>query len=510
MYVANQEVMQTLDRYTMEQLGLPGVVLMENAGNAVVQEILFHYHKTTRVLVLAGSGNNGGDGFVIARRLIDLGYEALLCFIGQEEKLKGDAKVHFQVYKNRGLPLYYYNHSDKERFLTCVQQAHLIVDAMLGTGISGEVRSPFFEIIETINDSNKDVIAVDVPSGLNSNTGKVANIAIRAKRTVTFAMPKIGFFIGDGPNYIGEWKVADISVPDSIVETLQLQLPKLLDEKTAKECLPKRKPQGHKGTFGHCLIIGGCKNYVGAPVYTAKATFHSGVGLVTLAIPESIYPIVAVECHESLFIPLEDHDGFIDDSSFNTIEFSKYRTIAFGPGLGRKVNGNQIIETFLEKLSDQTIIIDADGLYFLKNHLNKLQHYKGDIILTPHPGEMATLIGTTVIEVEKNRLDIAKNFATKYGVYLLLKGHRPIIATPNGEIWINPYGNDALGKGGSGDVLTGLIASFVTQQQNSLKGMLSASFYHAICAEKLGKEMSNYGVTPMDVIHHIPKILKNN
>ncbi|NLY80273.1 MAG: NAD(P)H-hydrate dehydratase [Lysinibacillus sp.] len=257
-------------------------------------------------------------------------------------------------------------------------------------------------------------------------------------------------------------------------------------------------------------MIGGCKNYVGAPVYTAKATFHSGVGLVTLAIPESIYPIVAVECHESLFIPLKDHDGFIDDSSFNTIEFSKYRTIAFGPGLGRKVNGNQIIETFLEKLSDQTIIIDADGLYFLKNHLNKLQHYKGDIILTPHPGEMATLIGTTVIEVEKNRLDIAKNFATKYGVYLLLKGHRPIIATPNGEIWINPYGNDALGKGGSGDVLTGLIASFVTQQQNSLKGMLSASFYHAICAEKLGKEMSNYGVTPMDVIHHIPKILKNN
>lgn len=510
MYIADQKTMQMLDQFTMEQLGLPGVVLMENAGNAVVQEILHTYPKSTQILVLAGSGNNGGDGFVIARRLIDFGYEVFLCFIGHEEKLKGDAKVHFQVYKNRQLPLLEYKKLDKKLLLSYIQQSHLIIDAMLGTGISGKVRSPLAEIIEAVNNSNKDIIAVDIPSGINSNTGEVANIAIKANKTITFAMPKIGFFLGDGPKYIGEWKVADISVPESIVETLRFKLPKLLNENTAKEFLPKRVPHGHKGTFGHCLVIGGCTNYVGAPMYTAKAAFYSGSGLVTLAIPKTIYPIIASKCHESLFIPLEDSDGFINHTSLEAIDFSKYKTIAFGPGLGRNINGDAMIEILLEKLTNQTLIIDADGLYFLKKHLNKLPQYKGDIILTPHPGEMATLTGKTVSNIENDRLNIAKNFATEYGIFLLLKGHRSIIATPDGEIWINPYGNDALGKGGSGDVLTGLIASFVTQHPNSLKALLSASFFHATCAEKLGKETSNYGVTPMDIIHHIPSLLDNN
>lgn len=506
MYVATQKIMQTLDHYTIEKLGLPGVVLMENAGNAVVQEIVTDYPSPSRILVLAGYGNNGGDGFVIARRLIDFGYEVVLFFVGQEEKLKDDAKIHFHAYKNRQLPLYNYS-DDPKHFHTYLQWAHLVVDALLGTGVSGKVRSPFYEIIEAINHSNKDVIAVDIPSGLNADTGEIANTSIKANKTITFAMPKIGFFVGEGPNVIGEWKVADISVPKSIVDLLNLQLPKLLDEKTAINSLPKRKKHGHKGTFGHALIIGGCKNYVGAPVYTAKAAFHSGIGLVSLAVPETIYSIVAGTCHESLFLPISDVDGSIDAEALETIDFSKFQTIAFGPGLGRAVDGDAMMQFFLKNLTNQTLIIDADGLYFAKNHLKALRQYKGNIILTPHPGEMAILTGKTVAEIETNRLKSAKSFAIEYGVYLLLKGHRPIIATPDGEVWINPYGNDALGKGGSGDVLTGLIASFVTQAPNPLKAMLCASYYHATCAEELGKERSNYGVTPMDIIERISLIL---
>lgn len=503
MYVADQKTMQLLDHFTMEQLGLPGAVLMENAGNAVVQAILKDYPKNTSVLVLSGHGNNGGDGFVIARRLIDFGYDVLLCFIGNEAKLKGDARIHYQVYKNRQLPFYHFNAGENDIF-TYIQQADVIIDAMLGTGVSGEVRFPFNRIIEAVNDSKKDVISVDIPSGLNSDTGKAASTTIKATKTITFAMPKMGFFVGDGPTVIGKWEVADISVPDSVVETLQLKLPKLLDEATAISSLPQRIKHGHKGAFGHCLVIGGCKHYVGAPVYTAKAAFHSGIGLVTLAIPEKIYPLVAGTCHESLFIPLSDSNGFINWKAIETIDFSKYTTIAFGPGLGRELDGDAIIRTLLDQLTTQTLIIDADGLYFLKNHLKQLQHYKGDIILTPHPGEMATLTGKSVAEIEANRLETAKNFAATYGAYLLLKGHRPIIATPTSELWINPYGNDALGKGGSGDVLTGLIASLVSQHQNPLKAMLCASFYHAIAAEELGRNSSNYGVTPMDIIHYIP------
>lgn len=503
MYAADQKSMQTLDRYTMEQLGLPGVVLMENAGNAVVQEILKDYPRNTCILVISGQGNNGGDGFVIARRLIDFGYKVRLCFIGKEEKLKGDALVHYQVYKNRQLPLYHYQEGEDDIF-AYIQKADVIVDAMLGTGVSGGVRPPFDKIIEAVNESNKDVISVDVPSGLNSNTGEVANLAIKAKKTITFAMPKIGFFVGDGPKIIGEWKVADISVPESIAETLQLSLPKLIDAETAKASLPKRAKHGHKGTFGHCLVIGGSKYYVGAPIYTAKAAFHSGIGLVTLAIPETIYSQVSGTCHESLFFPLSDVKGSIDSKALETIDFSKYKTVVFGPGLGRECDGDAMIRILLEKLTSQTLIVDADGLYFLKNHLAQLQHYEGDIIVTPHPGEMATLTGKTVREIEANRLDVAKQFATTCGVYLLLKGHRSIIATPKGELWINPYGNDALGKGGSGDVLTGLIASLVSQQKDSLKALLCASYYHAIAAEELGEQTSNYGVTPMDIIHYIP------
>ena len=190
-----------------------------------------------------------------------------------------------------------------------------------------------------------------------------------------------------------------------------------------------------------------------------------------------------------------------------TLSTHAFTVIAFGPGLGREVDGEKICETLLSKLNRQTIIIDADGLYFIKNHLHKLKDYEGDIILTPHPGEMATLTGVSVKEVEKNRIDVAKQFAVKYGVYLLLKGHRSIIATPEGKLWINPYGNDALGKGGSGDVLTGLLTSFTTQGATPLEAMQAASYYHATSAEQLGKEQSNYGITPTAIIDHISKRL---
>lgn len=504
MYIANQKSMQLLDRYTMEQYSLPGIVLMENAGNAVVEDIQSYYPKASRITVIAGGGNNGGDGFVIARRLYDFGYSVMLVLAVPEEKLKGDAKVHFQVYKKRKLPLFQYNEKEIEKFQSIVNHSDLIVDALLGTGISGEVRSPFYEMIEIVNNSNKIIYAVDIPSGVNADTGAVENIAIKATKTITFALPKIGFFTCDGPSHIGEWKVADISVPPSIVEELQLSLPKLLDQETAYNSLPKRVKHGHKGTFGHALIIGGCKNYVGAPVYSAKAAFYSGIGLITLAIPEGIYPIVAGSCHESLFLPLKDVEGSIDASDLKNIDFSKYKTITIGPGLGRNVDGERILHYLLETLTNQTLIIDADGLYFLKQFKHQLPDYKGNIILTPHPGEMATLTGKSIKEIESNRLEIAKSFATEFGVHLILKGHRSVIASKNGELWVNPHGNDALGKGGSGDVLTGLITSFATQNPDPIKAMLSACFYHAVSAESLANHSSSYGVTPMDIIHYLP------
>lgn len=504
MYIATKQQMNQLDQYTMQKLGLPGVVLMENAGFAVVQEIIRDAKGTKpAVLVLAGGGNNGGDGFVIARRLVDADFPVRVMLAVNENQLKGDAKVHFDAYTKRNLIIADYN---VERLNDWLMNSEIVVDCLLGTGTQGEVRSPLKEIIETVNEAQKTVYAVDIPSGVNANNGEVANVAIKAFKTITFVMPKVGFFMQNGPQYIGEWKVADISVPGSVVETLSLDLPVLLDEQIACAALPKRPLHGHKGTFGHCLVVGGCINYVGAPQYTAKAAFQTGVGLVTLAVPNAIYSIVASQCPECLLLPLASKDGSFHSEALLDVDLSPFKVVAFGPGIGRHMNGKQLLHTLLSKRTNQTVVIDADGLYFYKQLLDEGMVFKGGpIILTPHPGEMATLTRRNVDEVEANRLQIARDFAMQHDVYVLLKGHRPIIATPIGKCWINPHGNDALGKGGSGDILTGLITSFTTQGATALEAMQAASYFHARAAETLGKEQSHASITPMDILTHLSK-----
>ena len=257
--------MQLMDQYTMESIGLPGVVLMENAGAAVVNEVMKDFpNRATKVIVLAGGGNNGGDGFVIARRLSDFGYDVKLVLAVAEQKLKGDAKLHYEVYKNRHLPM-----------MTVVndslKHAHVIVDALLGTGVQGEVREPFYSLIQAVNDTAAFVYAVDIPSGVNADTGEVANVAIRANKTITCALPKKGFYLQQGPGFIGEVVCADISVPVSLVQTLGLQVPQLITHELGKSAVPKRLVHGHKGTFGHLLVIGGCKSYVGSHYLYSKS-----------------------------------------------------------------------------------------------------------------------------------------------------------------------------------------------------------------------------------------------
>lgn len=510
MYVGGQKDLQLLDQYTIEQFGLPGIVLMENAGNAVVQEIVKMFSsEKNKIVVLAGAGNNGGDGFVIARRLYDLGYNVLLCLAVERTRLKGDALLHFNVYVRRELPLFEMTtYHAIEQLKHELQQVDVIVDALLGTGVSGAVKEPFASMISMVNEMNVYVVAVDIPSGLSADTGRVEGVAVQANQTVTFAMPKKGFFLQDGPRYIGEWRVVDISVSPNIVERLSLQLPKVMTEEDVEAAIPKRIPHGHKGTFGHGLVIGGSKWYVGAPIYSAKAAFRTGIGLVTLAIPNCIYETATMQSPESLFMPLIDEDGHIAANALSHLDVSAFKAIAIGPGLSRFDGGESLLADLFEKCMNQTIVVDADGLFYLKNILQMARGYEGNLIITPHPGEMAMLTGMSVKEVEENRLEVAIQFAKQWDVYVLLKGHRSIIVTPFGDSWINPLGNDALGKGGSGDVLTGVLLSFLAQGATSEQALIVASYLHAKAGEKKGHELSNYGVTPIDVIDGIRKLLK--
>ncbi|MEH7353430.1 NAD(P)H-hydrate dehydratase [Neobacillus drentensis] len=514
MLIAGQKEMQQMDQYTMEKLGLPGVVLMENAGAKVVEEILADPPcDNPRVIVLAGGGNNGGDGFVIARRLWDLGMEPLLCLLVNPDRIKGDAKVHLNVYTNRGLPIFYLQENTLEDLRNELNQADIIIDAILGTGVNRPVQEPLSQVISMVNEyeRKKLLISVDIPSGVSSDDGKVNGIAVKATKTITFVFPKKGFFLHDGPKYVGEWKAVDISVSPTIAMELGLAMPKLITESLVKASVPLRPKHGHKGTFGHALIVGGSRSFIGAPIFTAKAALHSGAGLVTLAIPESIYPMAAAQNPESLFLPLSEEDGRFSEKAIDEMAplLHQFDSVAIGPGMSRFPRGEEWIKSFITSLIHQPIVVDADALYLLRNDLDLVRQYKGNVLFTPHPGEMARLMNLTVKEVEEDRIKIAKTFAKDHNVYLLLKGHRTIIATPSGDVYINPYGHDALGKGGSGDVLTGMITSFLAQGASPVHALIAASYIHARAGEEKAKTLSSYGVMPLDIIDGIRDQLNN-
>ena len=511
MFVAGQKDMQQMDQYTIEKLGLPGIVLMENAGAKVAEEVKAAAKGiNSKIVVLAGSGNNGGDGFVIARRLFDLGYNPLLYLVTDPKRINGDAKIHYDAYLHRGLPILYF--SEIEELRVEIEKADIIVDAILGTGVSGPVREPVSKVISVVNEIaiDKLVISVDIPSGVSSDTGKVEGAAIKADKTITFVFPKNGFFLQDGPSYIGEWKAVDISVPPSIITDLKLKLPKLMTEALAKEFLPYRPAHGHKGTFGHVLVLGGSRTFVGAPIFTAKAALNAGAGLVTLGVPESIYPLAATQSPELLFLPLFEEEGHFALNAIDQIKpsLNKMKTIAVGPGISRFTGGEAWMRSLFSSLNGQPVVVDADGLYLLRNSLDIVRQYKGIVIFTPHPGEMAVLLNLSVNEVEENRIEIAKNFAKVNNIYLLLKGHRAIIASPGGDIYINPLGHDALGKGGSGDVLTGIVSAFLAQGASPIQALVSASYLHAKTGEEKAKTLSHYGVNPPDLIDGVREELK--
>ncbi|PID21094.1 bifunctional ADP-dependent NAD(P)H-hydrate dehydratase/NAD(P)H-hydrate epimerase [Sporosarcina sp. P3] len=510
MFAAGREDMRQMDQYTIETLGLPGTVLMENAGAKVADELLRRASDMhdAKFLVVAGGGNNGGDGFVIARRLLDEGKHCTLCLAVDPVYIQGDAKVHFDVYRNRKLPIVYVNEETRPELQRLLIEADYIVDALLGTGATGEIREPIRSVIELVNQSGKYVVAVDVPSGVNSDTGEVADLAVCANQTITFVVPKKGFFLQQGPQYIGNWKAVNISVPLSIVDELSLTLPCVITQSVASAAVPKRPKHGHKGTFGHVLVLGGSKSYVGAPIFTAKAALHSGAGLVTLGVPQGMYPMAATQLPEALFWPMEETDGHFGNLFHDGETFHSFDVVAVGPGLSRFEGGESWMRSLWESLSGQPVVVDADGLFLSRNMLDIICRYEGPVVCTPHPGEMAMLLNTTVQEVETNRLEIAKQFAEEHQLYLLLKGHRSIIATPDGEVYMNPVGSDALGKGGSGDVLTGLIASFLAQGATPKEAMIAAAYVHAEAGENQAEVYSNYGVVAPDIIEGCKVLLK--
>ena len=501
--------MGQIDRYTIEELGIPGLVLMEQAGRRVMEEILTNYPKLSQVVILAGKGNNGGDGFVISRLLAQRGIEVKTILLGKKSEITGDARVNLDILAKLGYSIEEVSSSEQVQELEAdLRRANLIVDALLGTGIKGKLRGLFPEMINLINKVIAPVIAVDIPSGVEADSGLVRDTAIQAQQTITFALPKLGSILYPGAKFSGKLTVVDIGVPEKSIAKQDINT-NLITEDLAVNMLPRRDNDSHKGSYGKLLFIASSPGMTGAAALAAQASLKMGAGLVTVGVPKSLNQILEMKLTEAMTYPLtETKEGTLAKESVEEIKklMSSRDVLAIGPGLSTEQEVTIIIKELIKNI-DKPMVIDADGLNAIDD-LNILKERSKTTILTPHPGEMSRLINRPIAEIEANRIEVAQEFATEYEVVLVLKGARTIIATPEGEIYINQTGNSALATGGSGDVLTGLITSLLGQGSAPKEAVITAVYLHGLSAELGSLDLSKYGLLPSDLIDYLPEAIK--
>ncbi|SDZ13114.1 NAD(P)H-hydrate epimerase [Evansella caseinilytica] len=509
MYVVTGDEMRQIDRYTMESIGLKEETLMESAGQSFCRQLIPTLGKNERIVVLIGTGNNGGDGFVIGRLLQDAGYETDVWVIPPEEKIHGTAKTHKLIYERSGYQWVSYAAGAAHRLEKQLRQATVIIDALLGTGLIGKPRSPYREVIDIVNAAKGRIISVDIPSGIPSKEGNDADIAgVKADETYSFQAPKLSAFRYPEAGYYGKLRVLDIGIPAKAFRDLSI-VRKVIAEDGVRDTLPNRAPNAHKGSVGKALIIGGSRTMTGAPVLSTNACLRAGAGLITLAVPEEIQSIVSVKTTEATFFPIESDNGSWELDTFaEAFPLHGFQSIAIGPGLGR-AQSHHYFSVFDQY--EGSLVIDADGLYYLSRELAEWTNGRkgGPTIITPHPGEMAALTGKTIAEVEKNRFAISKQFACAYRMYVVLKGPYTIITTPEGVQWVNTTGKPSLAKGGSGDVLTGIITAFLLQHRCVSEALCNAVHIHGKLADKLAETHDIISVTASDLVESLPVVLRS-
>lgn len=505
MKVIAAHTMQEIDGQAIAEYGISGLQLMECAGRSCVEEIIAGYGVKGRAVIMAGKGNNGGDGYVIARLLAQKGWSVKVIILADRGQIAGDAAANLDR-----LPGPVVEYCTVEGRLSLLHreevfQADLIVDALLGTGLSSDVGGIYLEAIDLINCAGRPVVAVDIPSGIHGTTGRMQGAAVRADITVTFALAKLGHVLYPGAEHTGRLVVADIGIPPVLMESASGY--EFLDDAAIRPMLRRRERLAHKGDFGHCLIVAGSTGKTGAAVLAANSAVRAGSGLVTLAAAESIHGILETKTTEAMTAPLpECGRGYLADSAFPAIEklLVGKDAVAIGPGLGSRTDTYVLIRNLVEAVV-LPLVIDADGLNALAEDVTVLKRKKAEqLILTPHPGEMSRLLGVSVSDVEELRISVALEFARKYGIYLVLKGARTIIASPSGIAAINGSGNPGMATGGMGDVLTGIVVSLLGQGYDAWDACRLGVFLHGFAADMVAEEKGEIGLNATDVFEKIP------
>lgn len=488
MKLATAAVMRGLDAKAIHEYGIPGIVLMENAGKGTVAAMTTAFGSLVGqvVAIVVGPGNNGGDGLVIARHLHQLGCRPHLLYMVDPEKLQGDAAMNQQVVKKLPIPfMIVKSDADLQQAGQLLRQAAVIVDAIFGTGLAREAAGLFEKIIGLMNSSGRPVVAVDIPSGLDSDSGQPLGTAVSAKLTVTYGLAKPGHVIYPGALLSGTLEVVDIGIPPEAVAQAGITL-ELLQRQDAMQLLPKRPLNSHKGVYGHVLVLAGSQGKTGAAILAAQGALRSGAGLVTLAVPKKLNPIFEVSLAEAMTVPLgSDHCMTIDDYPAIAAALNGKNSVVLGPGIGVEEETASLVLKLYEEVA-LPMVVDADALNVLARDGRKCGSGSGRV-LTPHPGEMARLMKLSTAEIQQNRLQVALQCAQERQAVVVLKGAATIIAAPDGRAAVNPTGNPGMAAGGMGDVLAGVIGSFLAQGLDPWQAACLGVYVHGMAGDRIAK-----------------------
>lgn len=503
--------MREMDRISIDEAGIPGVVLMENAGRNAAKIFLDFYNppRGSSIIILCGRGNNGGDGYVIARYLLERGMAVKVAIIGKMDDISGDALTNLRIIQHLGIDITEVIDDDTWTvFSKGLQTADYIVDGLLGTGLHSPVRGSYKTVIDDVNRSGKPLMAIDIPSGLNADNGQVLGAAIKADLTVTFGYPKPGQLIFPGNELVGRLDCIDIGIPAMVADRLETSCC-LTEPDDFGEFLGITKKDIHKGSRGHLLILAGSRGKTGAAVLAATGALKTGAGLVTVGVPKSLNNVMEGKLTEAMTAPLPETDDQslairAKDAIFDLLKGKS--ALAIGPGLSTNPETVNLVGEILKKC-DLPVVVDADALNAIALRPEYLESLDEKKVLTPHPGEMGRLAGMANNLVQADRIKISREYAEKWGCYLVLKGARTVMAEPDGMVYINPTGNPALASGGTGDVLTGMISGLITRGLPVSKAIIGAVYLHGLAADYLAEQQGEVGLLAGELMNVIPFLM---
>lgn len=517
MKLVDAAAMRAIDNASIYGYGVKGLQLMENAGRGAADIIKRELKAmpggsaNRSVSIIAGKGNNGGDGFAAARHLKNSGIRASVFLLSGIGDIKGDAGENAASWLKMGGEVFTVSSDgDLEKYESRFRHSSVIVDALFGTGLSSDITGLHAGVIRLINSLDKKVVAIDIPSGIDAATGCVLGCAVKADITATMALPKLGLYLYPGRSYAGLIEVIDIGAPACLLEDSGIKWG-LITVDGLKAFLKPREPDAHKGAFGHLLIIAGSPGLTGAAYMCGTSSMRAGAGLATIALPEGLNRIMEAKTTEVMTLPLpETEEGGLGPESYERLRpaMKGKRAIVIGPGLGASHGVFGLMERILKE-AEAPVVIDADGLNALAGRITALKGTKAKIILTPHPGEAGRLLGVETADIQKDRVKAAERLVKETGATVILKGAGSVVATPEGEVFVNQTGNPGLATAGTGDVLSGMVGGFLAQGRSPSEAARAAVYIHGLAADMIKMERGEAGMMAMDLLPLIPGILSS-